>query len=390
MSKGLCIVCGAETSRKNAKTCSPECKEKLKNIRLEERQKKRDRELLEELGEEEYIRLPKCAICGIRSNDLIPHITHWHKIKLNDYKEKYGSHLRSEKYLSEMSERAKGDKNPVHKLKDKQEISPFSYKFYMKKGFDEETSRQMALEKARKTQQDIPDNKKVTKLEYWLEKTGGDIKKAKKMLSERQTTFSKEVCIEKHGEEKGLEIWQERQDKWMETMDSKTEEETREINRKKGLAVDIVYLNEKYGHEKAKEIIKSRTSTQSYSKISQKLFSAIFENLGEEMKKECYFATLKNTGEIEDNGISDEYMVKTGNSIKFLDFYVKGKNKCIEFDGAYYHSEKFRKGKLKEDEVREEEIKESIDGIKILHISENDYRKNPEEVIKRCLEFIHE
>lgn len=55
-------------------------------------------------------------------------------------------------------------------------------------------------------------------MEYWIEKFDGDIEKAKKHHNERQTTFNMEICIEKYGEEEGMRIWKERQDKWQKNL----------------------------------------------------------------------------------------------------------------------------------------------------------------------------
>jgi len=56
-----------------------------------------------------------------------------------------------------------------------------------------------------------------TKIEYYLYR-GMSVEEAEKALSDRQTTFSKEICIEKYGENKGLKVWTERQEKWQKTI----------------------------------------------------------------------------------------------------------------------------------------------------------------------------
>jgi very-short-patch-repair endonuclease len=54
-------------------------------------------------------------------------------------------------------------------------------------------------------------------LQYWLNK-GYSPKEAQKKLSERQTTFSLEKCVERHGLEEGIKVFNERQRKWQETL----------------------------------------------------------------------------------------------------------------------------------------------------------------------------
>lgn len=69
-------------------------------------------------------------------------------------------------------------------------------------------------------------------LGYWL-KQGYSEDEAKKLVSERQATFSLEKCIARHGEVEGKRIFDERQIKWQNTLDSKSQEEKDEINKKK-------------------------------------------------------------------------------------------------------------------------------------------------------------
>jgi len=67
-----------------------------------------------------------------------------------------------------------------------------------------------------------------TTLEYYFNK-GLTLEEATIALKERQSTFSLEKCIQKHGPERGLEVFKKRQDKWMKTLDDKTPEEKRRI-----------------------------------------------------------------------------------------------------------------------------------------------------------------
>lgn len=57
------------------------------------------------------------------------------------------------------------------------------------------------------------DSKKSNTIDYWINK-GYNQEDSKKMQSNRQRTFSKDICIEKYGLEDGMRIWQERQNKW--------------------------------------------------------------------------------------------------------------------------------------------------------------------------------
>jgi hypothetical protein len=68
----------------------------------------------------------------------------------------------------------------------------------------------------KKLKSNIESNKKSSKrrVEYWLNK-GFNEEEAKEKVSEHQTTFSLKKCIDKYGESQGLEIFNERQEKWL-------------------------------------------------------------------------------------------------------------------------------------------------------------------------------
>lgn len=59
--------------------------------------------------------------------------------------------------------------------------------------------------------------KNIKRKEYWMKK-GYSEEESKKIISESQKTFSKEICIKKHGEERGIEIFKERQLRWVKSM----------------------------------------------------------------------------------------------------------------------------------------------------------------------------
>jgi len=75
--------------------------------------------------------------------------------------------------------------------------------------------------------------KNVTCKEYWMSRHNMTEEEAIRKISERQSTFSLEKCIEKHGEVEGTKIWQARQDKWQDNLNSKPQDEKDEINRKR-------------------------------------------------------------------------------------------------------------------------------------------------------------
>lgn len=89
------------------------------------------------------------------------------------------------------------------------------------------------------------------RIEYYLQK-GMTYEEACKARAERQHTFSLEKCQKKYGKQKGKEIWEARQQKWLNTLNSKSDEEINDINRKKtDWLRDKVKLNKSLEKRKA-------------------------------------------------------------------------------------------------------------------------------------------
>jgi hypothetical protein len=208
-------------------------------------------------------------------------------------------------------------------------------------------------------------HKYPTKKEYYL-KRGFSEEEAIEKISEIQNRFSLQKCIEKYGKEDGKIVFEERQRKWIETIDSKTEEEKIEINRKK------LFNN------------------GGYSKISQNLFWSIYEN----------FKNNKiNFEELNSETIRYDKINKRHYRFDYVDH---SKKKCIEFNGDYWHcnpdkyNESFIHPILK---VTSKEIwKKDIDkinwfrkrGYEVFIVWESEYRKNPKQTVEKCIKFINE
>lgn len=130
---------------------------------------------------------------------------------------------------------------------------PNSIHFWVKKGFSLEeaelkrkefqTSQSQKSAVKRKTQDDILTNQ----IMYWVKRKGYSEEEAKKIVSERQKTFSKNKCIQKYGFEEGIKKWQERQDKWQNTLNSKKVEDIEKINSLKSPKLENFIT--KYGFE---------------------------------------------------------------------------------------------------------------------------------------------
>lgn len=107
--------------------------------------------------------------------------------------------------------------------------------YWIKRGYSLEES----IEKVKEFQseQGIKGNKVLkenphlnsTRIEYYLHK-GMSEEEAKQALSDRQKTFSLEICIEKYGEIEGTKIFNDRQTRWQNSL-SKLDQD--ELNAKK-------------------------------------------------------------------------------------------------------------------------------------------------------------
>ena len=226
-----------------------------------------------------------------------------------------------------------------------------SKEYWISKGYSKEESikksnevMQMIHKKTSEKRKNYPEkynDVNPTQKNYWI-KQGYTYEDAKNKVSERQRTFTLEKCIEKHGEEKGYEIWLKRQQKWQK-------------NNKKS----------------------------NFSKISQELFWNIYDQLNENDKQFIMFATLNN-GEKDDSGHNHELRLKL-KKIVLPDFINIKTKKIIEFNGTYYHN---LEGRQQADKDRITMLENN--GYKVLSIDEKFYYKNKKIVIQQCINFLNE
>lgn len=268
------------------------------------------------------------------------------------------------------------------KLKENQkytrENSSWCIEYWIKKGYNKKEANKKLKQNQQKNGQKFKNKllndkdflKKFkdnnnTSINYWI-KRGYNKKEANQKLKERQATFSLKLCIEKYGKELGTKRWQKRQNDWLNTMDSKSDEEKLEINKKR------------------------MHNYSGYSKISQKLFWNIYKHFKE---NEVIFQELSKKEVIMYNkNIKNIYMYD------YVDFTNK---KIIEFNGDYWHcnpekyNEKYNHPLIKKTakEIWEYD-KQKINfaknkGYDVLVIWEKEFKQNFDKVLKRCIEFIN-
>jgi hypothetical protein len=321
---------------------------------------KRTQNLLKIKFGEEFDNLPKCRICKEHASNLTQHVILVHGYNnVDEYKKEFSLEIKDiyhKSYLDKCGENFRGDKNPGFNHGGK--FSPYSKNFIKLDDMDDVEKSIYLKGITEKSTKSRKDNCNVsTSKEYWI-KRGYTEEESKEMVRKRNS-FTKEKCITKYGEEAGLVFWKNRQIKWQNTLKSKSLEEIDRINR-------------------------AKMFKRSYSKVSQELFWLIYKEIRHEYR-DIFFATLGEDGNRVD--LNNEYgLYTTKNRFRYLDFYITDVNKCIEFDGDYWHGQK--RGNQERDKEREIEIRDSLMDIKIHHVKENDFRSNPQLVLEECLEFI--
>src|SRR5581483_3350474 len=104
-------------------------------------------------------------------------------------------------------------------------LRPIRKEYWIEKGYSEEDAIRLAIDKKdsnnklgakRVSERDRIERQRSspTSIEYWLVR-GYSEEEGRQQIEERKPlhVFSKEKCIKKYGEDEGIRIWQERQDK---------------------------------------------------------------------------------------------------------------------------------------------------------------------------------
>lgn len=182
-----------------------------------------------------------------------------------------------------------------------------------------------------------------TRIECYLQK-GMSYEEARKALSKRQCTFSLEKCQKKYGKQKGKEIWEARQQKWLNTLNSKSKEEIDDINRRK-----TAWLKDK---DKLKKYLEKRKAyleklKKENPELYFKKFFRIFPNMPEAEKIEghLYYLHIYNDKvsyyKIGITKFSDIKYRWNINKFKenHFNFDVVFFKKCCNYKDAYIHEQ---------------------------------------------------
>ena len=120
-----------------------------------------------------------------------------------------------------------------------------------------------------------------------------------------------------------------------------------------------------------------------YSKVSQKLFEAIYNNL--KNKDNVFYATLNDEYRYYLTPEESRYFAEKTNpngKIYFSVDFIQNNN-IIEFDGDYWHRQLNRQYA---DGIRDSILQSH--GFNILRIAEMDFYKDPISVINKCLNYL--
>ena len=262
--------------------------------------------LLSKVGIDIYNTYPVCQICGLVAKQLFQHLGKVHKISTTEYKKDFpNSPLALDEYFDYLSKSRTGENNPMFN-NGTPENSPYAKEFYLKKGYSEDVAIEMANAKIKKTKADMGDDKFSTKPEFYMSKYNVDYATALNMLTERQSTNRVDKIAERNGITlaEAQVIRDDITGKWIHTMNSKSDDEIVEINRKKANMVSV-------------------------SKISLDFIDALLIHTGIPKEETLYGDNEKGFACSNNNGRFKRTSVR-------FDFCYK--KKLIEFNGDIFHA----------------------------------------------------
>jgi hypothetical protein len=267
---------------------------------------------------------------------------------------------------------------------------PSRKEYWIYRGYTEDQADKKVIESQKEKSDKVKKHHNNATMDYWLKKGYSKLEAIEK-IRKRQSTFSKNLCIEKYGEIDGLKKWRARQVNWQKTLHDKSIEELKRINKLKGVTLENMIR--KWGEIDGTEKYNDWKLTlggrgKSVSNISQKLFFSILENIID-----------KNNVKFEKH--QKKFYIKEDKKFYYYDF--KYHNKIIEFNGDLFHanpllynSEEYpnfyypnltSKEIWKTDKIKLEKL-DNID-MRYLIIWESEFKKDPDEILKKCLNFLN-
>lgn len=237
-------------------------------------------------------------------------------------------------------------------------------------------------------------------LEFYLKKTNGDEAEARKLLYERQS-MTKSRFANLYGDEDGEKRWNDyckSKGLTLDNLESKYGKEVgkrkwKEYKRLKELASSPEEMIRRHGEDWYIDLLIKRVShIEKSSLIARELFESVYDQLSDELKQtKIYFSSEKyNKNEY------NFYMHDGYSKMISVDFYLKCRNKVVEFYGDYWHKNpKFYSEddpKVADahlwDELRILRLKEKYN-VEVLIIWEDDYRNNKTDVVNKVINYLN-
>lgn len=240
---------------------------------------------------------------------------------------------------------------------------PIRKEYWIKKGYTDQEAQTLALESKNHNNKLGAKSSSASKVrnitskrctEYYTVR-GYSVEEAKILVSEGQKYFSKEICIKKYGEDQGLKVWQNRQNRWQNTLAAKSDEEKSRINRLK--------------------LSKGITVSKAEKTILEQIKNV--------------FPTVKHQFSLSDASNKKQYV-----------YDINVDKKIIEYHGDFWHSNPSKyswdftnpRTKLKAiDKWAMDAVKikyAESQGYQVLVVWESDFKLNKEKVIKECIQFL--
>lgn len=223
-------------------------------------------------------------------------------------------------------------------------------------------------------------------MNYWI-KNGYTQEEAKIKIKNIQTTNGiKYLMGTGLSFDEAYKKQNERNKKFLATLDSKPIEEKKLINMKKGHGIDNYILNGYSKEEAVKKSILYYSNRNNYSNMSQDFFDMLVENLKFD-KEDVYYKRNNH-----------EYQIYS----KCVDFYLKSKKLVIEFYGDWWHMNPsiYKETDTcygltateiwKKDEERINLIYSSSEVENIIVIWESEFKSNYMDCISKIKEYINE
>ena len=217
---------------------------------------------------------------------------------------------------------------------------------------------------------------------------------------------TKENFIKRHGEEEGTKRWKaycERQSYAGVTEEYFVEKygplegikKFQEVCSKKAHTLEgyIQKFGEVVGTERWERFVGGVSESLPQSKPANEMFMSILEQLPTNRYQSIFF-NQKN---------HEYFFAKKGHRTLFVDFCDIATKKVIEFAGDYWHGNPDVYGpeyfntrtqctakELYDKTLERNKILEEVHGCKVLLIWENTYKKDKQNTINKCLEFLNE